>query len=122
HCALQAQSFVYAGTNESFNLLLPESRQHAAAESSHEALGAGKPNPISFVGAAIEYFDSFLGHHSGEFGLAVALEVVIPEHRDDMHPKPDENVQQGFHFLGLAEIGEIAGKNNTSASSRTRFS
>src|SRR5215469_4328311 len=62
-CAFQLHGFVNGSLNKSFDLFLPECRQHAAPKTSHEALGAGKAYAISLIAAAIQHLDALRGHH-----------------------------------------------------------
>ena len=80
-------------------------------QASDKALRAGESNPIPLVGRTVKDFDTGRCHHLHQLYLPVAFVVVIAEHTDGRNTRADYHIEQRFHFIGLAIVGQVSGEN-----------
>src|SRR5947209_11472392 len=109
HSALQLQRLIDRGFHERLYFWFAKRCENTSAESTDKALCPCKSHTVALIRSAVQYLDPLRRHHFHEFFLLARLVVVIAQNGDDGQPQADKYVDQRLHFIGLAEIGEIAG-------------
>ena len=92
-----------------FDLPFAEGGQHAAAKAADKSLGPSKADAVALIAAAVEHFDSFIGHHPHEFLFTGTFIIMVAQHGDDGNTQAHQRIEQGMHFFGLAIVSEVAG-------------
>src|SRR5579859_778205 len=108
---LQLQSLVNCALHERLHFRLSERSKNTAPKTADEPFGPGESDAIALVAAAIETLYALGSHHFCQFLLLAAFEVVITQHGDDRDTNAHERSEHRFHLFRLAQIGQIASKN-----------
>src|SRR5579872_2596110 len=108
HGSFQLQCFVDGCLNELLYLRFSECGQDTAPKPSWKSLRSRETNAVPFVRRTVQHLDARARHHSDQFALLPALIVMIAQNHDSRNSRTHYNVQQRFHLVRLAEVGEIS--------------
>ena len=106
---LEPERFIHRFSDEVFDGIFPERRQHVFIETAAEAFGTRKANAFQFKRLGLfQHHDVCRAQYFLDLFLLSALMVVITEYGDDRNTACTEIGRELIGFLRQAKVREVS--------------